>query len=201
MTEMTKSQLSADVLNTFDGLPRRTGNGEILSILNNIVDSIMPRGEAESTITGINSAIASLSAALGNKADATAVTNALALKADTSDVSKKPYIYFGGVQQTNPKMWIGSAVVSGGNAVFYLTDTGLVGGNAIFTNSTIFVQPILFAANAPPAFASLTLSGDRKTLTIPTSKATTGISLLSVNLLGANLPANGDTVSVWVVGT
>lgn len=164
---------------------------------------------------GLQSTIATISSAMGGKADSSAVsaaiaslTSALGGKADSStvsaistDLAKKPFIYFNGTQQTAPKMWLGSAVVSGGNAVFYLTDTGAVGGNAIFTNSSIFVQPILYAANAPPAFAPLTLSGDRKTLSIPVSKATTGISLLSVNLLGANAPANGDTVSIWVVGT
>ena len=154
-----------------------------------------------SDINQLQSTLDNLTNLINNIPSSQAMNQAMSAKADKVDLDKKPFVYVNGMQQNNPKIWIGTAVVSGGNAVFYLTDTGTSMGSAIFTSSTIFVQPILFAANAPPAFAPFTLSANRKTLTIPVSKATTGVQLLSVNLLGANAPANGDTVTIWVIGT
>jgi len=159
---------------------------------------------AKADSSSLTSAIATLTAALGGKADSStvaALSSALSAKADQTDVNKKPYVFLGGAGLNAPKIALADAVVSGGNAVFYLTDTGLSSGTAIFSTSNVRVQPVLFAAGAPPAFAPLTLSADRKTLTIPTTKATTGISVLGINVLGANIAANGDTVSVLVIGT
>lgn len=96
------------------------------------------------------------------------------------------------------------ATVAGGAglAVVYLTDNGLVGGNALF-KSIKFIHAN-YTQNDPNLGRSISVSGDLKTLTITCVKQLfTGIVLLSTNILGsvAILPAaDGTTLNILVQG-
>lgn len=104
--------------------------------------------------------------------------------------------------RTAPKIITLSGAVAGGagNVVFYLTDNGLVGGNALFTNVD-YVNPLVNDSTINYSYG-WTISGDKKTLTVNT-KAALGINvaLLSLTLLGVpSNVANGIVVTCVVVG-
>lgn len=103
--------------------------------------------------------------------------------------------------RSNPKIvTLSGTVSSAGNVIFYLTDNGAAGGNALFTNVD-YVNPIVNDSSVNYSYG-WTLSGDKKTLTVNT-KAAVGINvaLLSLTLLGVpSNVANGTAVTCVVVG-
>ncbi len=96
-----------------------------------------------------------------------------------------------------------TATISGGTAVIYLTDNGLVGGNALF--SSVDYVHLDFISNDPNFGKSYTLSGDLKTLTVTAVKQVfSGVTVLGINVLGAvtvSAAVNGTQLSVLVQGT
>lgn len=114
----------------------------------------------------------------------------------TSD-SDIPRIWVSGVHKITVKEADLSAVVSGGLAVFYLTDDGTSGGNVIFNN--VYLQSInLLAASASNSFmySNLTLSGDNKSLTVTVNQLGT-ILLGIIQIVSA---ANGVVVYLQIKG-
>lgn len=96
-----------------------------------------------------------------------------------------------------------NATVSGGTAVFHLTDNGASNGNALFPNGIIEDSIQTFVNDASAAYQfSYALTNSNKTLTVTANKAApTGvIALLSLNLLGAPVAANGAVVKLQVWG-
>lgn len=95
-----------------------------------------------------------------------------------------------------------TATISSGVAVIYLTDDGLVTGNALF--STVDYVHLDFTSNDPNFGKSYAITNSNKTLTITAVKqAFTGITLLSTPILGSvalAAAANGTTLSVLVQG-
>lgn len=93
-----------------------------------------------------------------------------------------------------------ATVTSAGNAIVYLTDNGLVSGNALYTNVN-YVLPLVNDSNVNYTYG-YTVSGDKKTLTVNVkSTPAISIALLSLTLLGvpANA-ANGTALTILVVG-
>ncbi len=101
---------------------------------------------------------------------------------------------------TNPRVYVATGTVSSGTIVLYLTDNGLVGGNALF--STILrIDCGVYDSTTVYAFNPV-VSNANKTLTVTVAKAATPLlSLLGINILAAPTTApNGTSVNVTVVG-
>lgn len=103
--------------------------------------------------------------------------------------------YLGTTQKTNAKFIAKNATVAGGAgaAIFYLTDNGLAGGNAICTN--VYDDTISFEINnsANSYRWSWTISGDKKTLTATVNQST-AVTLLGIQVLGGLAAATNGTV-------
>jgi hypothetical protein len=106
-----------------------------------------------------------------------------------------------GTEVPNSKMYTGSKTVSGGVAVFYMTDNGAANGNALFSAITS-VQPVVNDSTTVYA-CSWVISGDLKTLTLTVNKSATPLlSLLGLNILAQPTAApNGTVAQVLVVGS
>ncbi len=105
--------------------------------------------------------------------------------------------YRSGALKLGPKMYSNSAVVSGGNITFYLTDNGLASGNPIFTN--VYKETMnwwIDDANNQYQLGGYILSGDLKSITLNVNRL--GSVLLGIiQFIGA---ANGATVHLVVWG-
>lgn len=104
-------------------------------------------------------------------------------------------LYKSGVLKTPVRMYTGSATVSSGNAIFYLTDDGTSGGNAIFNN--VYQESFNWTINdATNSFqvGSYTLAGNKKSITVAVNRIG-----LSLGLIIFTSAANGTTVyfTVW----
>lgn len=122
--------------------------------------------------------------------------NDLISKPTIPSVTNIPRLWLNGVQQSNVKEVDTSAVVSGGTAVFYLTDNGLSTGNALFT--TVFQQSLNVLVNDATnqyQFGGYTVSSDKKTLTLTINKIG-----LSVGILVFTSAANGVTIYLQIKG-
>lgn len=95
-----------------------------------------------------------------------------------------------------------SVSTTSGSAIIYLTDDGLITGNALF--SSIDYVHLDFILNDPNLGKSYTITNSNKTLTITAVKQTfTGVVVLGVNVLGSvTIPAaaNGTALTVLVQG-
>lgn len=93
--------------------------------------------------------------------------------------------------------------VSGGNAVVYPTNTGLVGGAALF-KSILSVQAVFDANDPNYARGKAVIAGDLKTVTVPCSRQTfTGVVVLGISVLGSNtvgVPVNGTALTITITG-
>lgn len=118
-------------------------------------------------------------------------------------LDKKMQLYDNaGVLLTGAKAVAVSKATVGGAATIYLTDNGLLSGNALFASGVLAVQPQ--ANDSTTAYAwSWAVSADRKTLTLTVKKsATPALSLLGINILAAPAAVpDGTTIFALVVGT
>lgn len=109
--------------------------------------------------------------------------------------------YHNGSLKSDVKVMTFTATVSGsGNATVYLTDNGISGGNAVFSD-VYSVTPFVNDASDNYCY-QYSLSGDKKTLTVNAkSSSAVNVALLGLSLLGApmNVP-NGTTIHILVVG-
>lgn len=155
--------------------------------------------------------------ALGGRIDTLGATTAAGLnaeattrqQADTAEATTRAAadairtIMFGadGKAVQNPREYAHTlATNASGVAVFYLTDTGLASGNALFT-SIRSVQPQVNDGTTIYGFG-WTISADMKTLTMTVRKSATPVlSLLGLNILAAPaLAPAGTLVNVFVAG-
>lgn len=93
------------------------------------------------------------------------------------------------------KTYTASANISSGTAVVYLTDTGLIGGSAVFKNSVYSVLPIVNDATTN-YMIGWSLSGYRRTLTVTVNKSTGFLA----GLITYTSAANGVNVTLLVTG-
>lgn len=118
-------------------------------------------------------------------------------------------IYANGSYRPLPTDLTTSTTVSGGNAVFYLTDDGTASGKAVF--SEVFLSSMHVSVPDSTALfqpGAGTLSPDKKTLTVPINKFavnTTGAVVLSINVLtSANISLtaapNGTVANLMIEG-
>lgn len=96
-----------------------------------------------------------------------------------------------------------TGTVTTGNCVIFITDSGLVGGNALFV-SIQNIQPSFDVANPNDAFSKPVVSNSNKTLTTNCQRQTfTGVTVVGINVLGSvglgNTP-NGTALSFLVHG-
>lgn len=98
-----------------------------------------------------------------------------------------------------------SASVAGGagNTVFYPTDTGLVGGTALFS-SIQSVEPIFDVGDPLKAFSKPVVSNANKTITIPCKISTQNlVTILGVSVIGSTTLSNaadGTALTILVHG-
>lgn len=117
--------------------------------------------------------------------------------AQLAALAQRPVVYQGSSQKTGVKIYAGKATtVTGGVAIFYLTDSGTSGGNALLAN--VYDETVDFEVNdSVNAYRySWVISADKKILTATvTRSAPTGvISLLGLNLLSAPAATPAGTV-------
>lgn len=97
----------------------------------------------------------------------------------------------------------GSIAGGSGDVVFYATDNGLVGGNAIFS-SIQYVQPVFDSGDPNLAFSKPVVSNSNKTITVNCKKQTFNIIvLLSTNVLGSatlGSAPNGTSLTFLIHG-
>lgn len=104
-----------------------------------------------------------------------------------------------GARKKRVKDYISSATVSGGNAVFYLTDDGTSGGNAVFTDE-VFIQsiaPQAFDNSIVYTYGTPSVSGDLKSITVAVQRLTNFL----LGLFTFSAAANGTTVRLTVKGS
>lgn len=94
------------------------------------------------------------------------------------------------------------ATVTGGNAVFQFTTTGLAAGTAIFATDVILNSLQIRAEEGanPIACGTPVWSNGNKTLTMPVSRTGAAVTILGLSVLGANVAANGVVVYATVFG-
>lgn len=112
-------------------------------------------------------------------------------------------LYNGGVVKTGARLVAGNAVVSGGNAVFQLTEDGTAGGATLFPNGNVYLDSLMLRAEegtSPHAFGVPVLSNSNKTLTIPITKTGAAVTVLGISVLAASVAANGSTIKMLVAG-
>lgn len=122
------------------------------------------------------------------------IAQALAAKGLNSGLS----FYQGSTMKSGVKAVTKSVNVASGVATFYLTDTGLLTGAAIFTD--VFMESInLSISDAAAAYQmAYSLSGDKKTLTVTVNKLTT--SNILTGILGQAAAPNGTVVRLLIFG-
>lgn len=93
-----------------------------------------------------------------------------------------------------------TTTTTSGNAVFYLTTTGLLSGEALYTNVT-HVTPVINDSAYNYTYG-WTLSADKKTLTVTAKVSSqTAVALIGLTVLGVPTNVtNGTSVSVLVKG-
>lgn len=85
-----------------------------------------------------------------------------------------------------------TGTISGGagNIVFYATDNGLVGGNALFS-SIVSIQPILDIADPLKAFSKPVVSNGTKTITTNCKISNQNlVTILGISVVGSTTLAN-----------
>lgn len=106
--------------------------------------------------------------------------------------------WINGSWKPNAVPFYASASTSGGTAVFWLTDTGGSGGNAVFANNvysaTINSGP--FGQNASYQLYNPVISGDKKSITVNVTQTTTVL----VGLLQFTNASNGVDIRLIVLG-
>lgn len=108
-----------------------------------------------------------------------------------------PRYYKAGVKKPNVWMYDTTATVSGGTAVFYLTTDGTADGDPVFTNIyTESVNLFVFDLLNQYQFGSLTVSVDKKTLTVSINRLGTIIA----GLIQFITAANGTVIYLQVKG-
>ena len=112
------------------------------------------------------------------------------------------FLFVGDITLQTMVSFPGKLVAGGaGDVVFYATDDGLVGGDALFS-SIVGVIPILDVADPLVSISKPVVSNGTKTITtnIKTSQTT---SVLGISVLSADAPANapnGTSVSFLITG-
>lgn len=107
------------------------------------------------------------------------------------------YSYVNGTEKSNTKSWYGSAVVSSGNVVFWMTDTNTSGGNPIFNN--VYMESVNFTVSDPNnqyEFSNFSLSGDKKSLTVTVNR----LGTVLIGIIQFVTAANGTTVYLQIKG-
>lgn len=115
-----------------------------------------------------------------------------------NDLSNKPAtgpaIYVGNTLKTGAKVIYKNVSVTAGTGVTYLTDNGLVGGNALCTN--VYDDSVNITVNdATAAYQTAwAITNGNKTMTVTANKAvSTGvITLLGISVLGAPTAVTGS---------
>lgn len=114
-----------------------------------------------------------------------------------TDLSFLPRVWATGVNKATVKYICTSAVVSGGNAVFYLTDNNGSTGSAVFTN--VYLESTnLYVSSSTDMYnySGLTVSGDKKTLTVTVNR----LGTVLVGIIQLVTAANGTTVFLQILG-
>lgn len=122
-------------------------------------------------------------------------------KNDVPSMQQSAMVYVNGSTYVMLPPLVKNITTTSGSATMYLTDTGLVGGNAIFTN----VISVTIVPNSTSSFPATSYSLSGVTLTVnATQQNFNVISLLSTSLIGSmtvgNVP-NGTAFTVTVIGT
>lgn len=94
------------------------------------------------------------------------------------------------------------ATVASGVATFYLTVENTAGGTPFFPEGDVTAQAAMFRArNATLAhtYGESALSENKKVLTVPV-KRTAVVQVLSINVLGAKVDANGSVIDMTIFG-
>lgn len=118
-------------------------------------------------------------------------------------------MYINGDAKTDGRLFNATSSTSGGNVIYYLTDTGTSGGTAVF--SSVVMDSLMLTAvstTLPVSYGTPTISGDKKTLTIPVfqpSSQNSVVSVVGINVIsGTTLvpvaAANGIPVRMIIQG-
>lgn len=117
-------------------------------------------------------------------------------------VKNKSKFYLGSSLRVSPVHYSNTATTTAGAVVFTLTETGSIGGAALFSNIDYVKAEVNDATNSYNY--SYLISADKKTVTVSVMRsAPTGvIALLGINLLSAPIATpNGTAVNIIVHGS
>lgn len=201
-----------------------SGISTLTSSLSSLSGSVGGKVSTSTTVNGhalsSNVTVTSADVSLGNcdntsdidKPISTATQTALNAKAATShthaesditnlatDLAKKPTVYFGSTLKSNAVMWTGSATVSSGVAVVYLTTDGTSTGTAVFPNGPNLDSINAFVSDSSASYQmAYALTNSNKTLTITANKLTTANILTGI--LG-QASANSAVIRLTIWGS
>lgn len=115
----------------------------------------------------------------------------------TADSAGQRKAWVTGVLKLGSFSYFASGTTTGGNITFYLTDNGLAGGNAVFTNvyaDSITISP--YGASAVYQISSPTVSGDKKSITATVNQVTSVV----LGLIQIASASNGVACNLLVLG-
>lgn len=117
---------------------------------------------------------------------------------DAATIEQATAMNVAGVKKILTKRLTTSAVVTGGQVVFYLTDDGTAGGDAYFPTSVFKSSANFWVDDASTQYqmGGYTISGDRKTLTLTTNR----LGSVLLGILQFIAAANGVTVHLKIEG-
>lgn len=121
----------------------------------------------------------------------------------TDGLLKRPTLFKAGVAGTNIKLEWREVLVANGNAVLNVVDAD---GNAVFPNHIYGIIPAPGLANTVEglSYGAITVSQDRKTVTIPVKKPGLSvkftIALVNLEAAGIPVPGNGALVGALIIG-
>lgn len=130
-------------------------------------------------------------------------TDAMTLNAAQGAIASLPITYSAGTQKTSVKQFCQLVTINGGTGTIYLTDNGLIGGNALFPNEILYVN---IYGNDPNNTFGLghAISNSNKTLTLTVnSRSFATVTVLGISVLGSTTltaAPNGTVVGVHVIG-
>lgn len=135
-------------------------------------------------------------AQIQNIADPVNNQDAMTMNSAMNTAAGLPRVWVSGVHKSSVWEYYASATVSTGTAVFYITDDGTSGGNAVFANIyTASINLLIHDSNDLYNYSSVTVAGNKKSITVTVNQIA-----LSLGVIVFTAAANGTTVYLQVKG-
>lgn len=195
------THVSADITDFATSVDGRV-NTKITALINGAPAALDTLKELADQLATDESAVAALVTTVAGKANAVHTHVIGDVTGLQTALDGKAALYNAGTLVANAKFLTRSVTLTAaGTATIYLTDNGLIGGNALFPTAVLGMQPVVNDATTIYP-VSRVISNGNKTCVLTVNKAATPLlSLLGLNILAAPTAAPiGATVELLFIG-